>query len=112
MKKFALFIVMVFAFSLSRAGNHVVVKTAEHNNTLLQMTTAMQGTNLQAAPVFDTGWHCCHAIKSKRPDAGKKTKKTKEHKEHRAKKEGQHKNREANKTKHEHHHHHKKTDNN
>ncbi len=116
MKKIALVIVMVFAFSLTQAGNHVVVKTTEHNSPVLQLTTT-QGTNLQKAPVFDATTIAHHATKTKRPKADKKpkTKKTKEHKDHQAQKAEHQKKREANRAKREHHensehHHHKKTD--
>ena len=82
MKKIALIIVMVFAFGLAQANNHVVVKAMEHNNTLLQLTTAIQGANLQAAPVFEAEMHARHATKAKQPKADKKpkVKKEKQHK--------------------------------
>jgi hypothetical protein len=115
MKKIALMMVMVFAFSLTQAGNHVVVKTMEHNNATLQLTTAVQGTNLQAAPVFEAEMHTHHATKAKQPKADKKpkTKKTREHKNHQAKNAEHQRKHETNKAKHEHngeHHHHKKAD--
>ena len=82
MKKIALLIVMVFAFSLTQAGNHVMMRTAEHNNAMQQFTTAVQGVTLQTAPVFEAETHAHQASKTKRPKADKKpkVKKEKQHK--------------------------------
>ncbi len=109
MKKIALLIVMVFAFSLTQAGNHVMMRTAKQNNAMQQFTTAVQGVTLQTAPAFEAEMHAHLAAKTKRPKADKKpkAKKTKEHKTHQAKKHASAKTKHARNGE---HHHHKKAD--
>jgi len=125
MKKIAILFVMVFAFSLTQASNHAVVKNIANNHAILQASTmAIQGTNMQKTPVFQmtaaseeemNAGH--HPARTKRPKADKKprVKKAKQHKDRQAKKEAREKNRQARKAVHHHnktgHRHHKKNGN-
>ena len=123
MKKIALVIVMVFAFSLTQAGNHAVVNAiANHDATLQATTLAIQNTKMQAAPVFnmvaaETTVSHQHANKTKQPKADKKpkVKKEKQHKTEAERKAEHQKKEKARKADHQkkengEHHHHKKAD--
>ncbi len=124
MRKIALLFVMVFAFSLTQASNHAVVKNITNHNAVLQPTTmAIQNTNMQAAPAFQMATATevemnsgNHAARTKRPRADKKpsVKKTRQHKSAEARKAENQKKREARKAQHQktkasRPHHHKKS---
>lgn len=96
MRKIALLIVMVFAFSLTQASNHAVANNVANNNAVLQATTmAIQNTNMQTVPAFQitTATEAemnsgNHAARTKHPRADKKprVKKTRQHKSAEARK--------------------------
>ncbi len=86
MKKIAILFVMLFAFSLTQASNHAVVKALESNQANLQKTVTVQNGVMQAPSVFnlmaDETVSSHHARKTKQPKADKKpkVKKEKQHK--------------------------------
>ncbi len=105
MKKVLLLFVMVFAFSLTQANNHAVVKTITSQNTTLQNSSMnILGLNMLTIPavqleaVTDIGilhfGH--HAKKTKQPKTDKKSKANKT-RHHRSERWGHHHNKKENK---------------
>ena len=117
MKKIAILLVMLFAFSLTQASNHVVVK--ESNLANQQKTVAVQNGVMQASSVFnlmaDETVSSHHTCKTKQPKADKKpkVKKEKQHKTEAERKADHEQKEKARKAEHPknhngNHHHHKK----
>ncbi len=94
MKKVLLLFVMVFAFSLTQANNHAVVRTITSQNATLQNSSmTILGLNMQMSPLFqmaaatDTGFlhfgHHAKKTKQRKTDKKSKANKTGHHRSER-----------------------------